>query len=452
MKPMFKTLAEQLGAGRISSRQLVEECLDRATAANGEGARTFISVDAAPALRLADAVDAARKAGTERRPFAGIPVSVKDLFDVAGQVTSAGSIVLRDQPPASQDAPAVGRLKAAGLIVVGRTNMTEFAYSGLGINPHHGTPANRFDRASKRIPGGSSSGAAISVTDGMAMGALGTDTGGSCRIPAALNGLVGYKPTASAVPLQGCMPLSPSLDSAGPIAHSVQCCASLYTMLSGLAVPLPGSPGLARGLKLGIPQAVVLDGLDANVAHAFQRAVERLSASGASVRDLALRAFAELAPANAKGGLVAAQAYAAHKERLSLQGELYDPRVRLRIEKGATQSTDDYEQLHMFRASWIRSVLTEMQSVDFLLCPTVPMIAPTIAELEDEVAYGHVNLAMLRNPTFANFLDGCAISLPCHACTDAAPVGLMLMGRNGDDARLLAAAHAIESIVAPESI
>lgn len=452
MKSMFKTLAGQLDAGRISSRQLVEECLDHATAADGEGARTFIGLDPEPALRLADAVDAARKAGTERRPFAGIPVSVKDLFDVAGQVTTAGSAVLRGQPPASRDAPAVGRLKAAGLIVVGRTNMTEFAYSGLGINPHYGTPANRFDRAGRRIPGGSSSGAAISVTDGMAMGALGTDTGGSCRIPAALNGLVGYKPTASTVPLQGCLPLSPSLDSAGPIAHSVQCCASLYTILSGLAAPLPDAPMPLQGLKLGISQAVVLDGLDTEVARAFQRAVERLSASGASVRDMALRPFAELAPANAKGGLVATQAYAAHKQRLSLQGELYDPRVRVRMEKGATQSADDYEQLHVFRNSWIRSVLAEMENVDFLLCPTVPMIAPTIAELEDEAAYGRVNLAMLRNPTFANFLDGCAISLPCHAWPDAAPVGLMLMGRNGDDARLLAAAHAIESIVAPESI
>lgn len=447
---MNATLAElsiALRAGRVNSRQLVEQCLARAQDPAGEGSRTFIRLDADNARRAADEVDAARQAGRDPGPWAGIPVSIKDLFDIAGQVTTAGSVVLRDAAPATADAVAVARLKAAGFVVIGRTNMTEFAYSGLGINPHYGTPANRWERALRRIPGGSSSGAAISVADGMAAAALGTDTGGSCRIPAALNGIAGFKPTASSVPMQGTFPLSPSLDSVGPLATTAQCCAILHGVLSATPSVAEAQLELA-GLKLAIPQTVVLDGLDEQVSAAFDQAVSRLAAAGAAIGKLALRQFGELAGANSKGGLIAYEAYTAHRAQLQERGSAYDPRVKVRMEKGATQTGEDYAQLQAFRRAWIRSVTAEMQACDFLVCPTVPTIAPRISALESEEEYGRVNLAMLRNPTFANFLDGCAISVPCQPA-GSAPVGLMLIGRNGDDARLLAAGRAIEALVAP---
>lgn len=444
MMAPLEHLASGLQSGQLTSRALVEACLERALDPHGEGARTFISVDAQAVRAQADAIDAARRSGTEQRPFAGIPISVKDLFDVQGQVTTAGSAVLRGEPAAQQDALAVARLKAAGLLVVGRTNMTEFAYSGLGINPHYGTPANAFDRQVRRIPGGSSSGAAISVTDGMAAAALGSDTGGSCRIPAALNGLVGYKPTASRIPLQGAFALSPSLDSIGPIARSVKCCADLLGVLS--ATPCSLNTGGPRSLRLALVQTVVLDGLDAQVAQAFSHAVTRLSAAGMRVQERQILPFADLAQANARGGLVAAEAYAAHRERLHRDGAQYDPRVSVRIEKGATQTADEYTFLLEFRRSWMQAVEAAMHDVDFLVGPTVPIIAPAIDALQSEEAYGATNLAMLRNPTFANFMDGCSISLPCHSPGDA-PVGLMLMGRHGDDERLLSAAARVESIL-----
>ena len=447
MNGTLQELAAGLRSGTLTSRTLVEQCLHRAQDPAGEGSRTFVLLDADGARRAADAVDAERAAGREQRPWAGIPVSVKDLFDVAGQETTAGSVVLQGTPPATRDAEAVARLKAAGFIVIGRTNMTEFAYSGLGLNPHYGTPANAYQRELRRIPGGSSSGAAISVADGMAAGALGTDTGGSCRIPAALNGIAGYKPTASAVPMQGTFPLSQSLDSVGPLAATAQCCAILHAVLAGDASALQASVHLA-GLRLAVPQTVVLDGLDAHVAASFQAALSRLSAAGVRITELPLKQFGELAGANAKGGLIAFEAYAAHRERLRELGQHYDARVKVRMEKGAAQTPDDHAQLQAFRRAWIGSVTASMEGVDLLACPTVPTIAPTIAELESDDAFGRTNLAMLRNPTFANFLDGCSISVPCHAA-GTAPVGLMLIGRNGEDAQVLAAGQAIEALVAP---
>lgn len=447
MNAPLHELSAALRAGTLTSRQLVEQCLERALDPAGEGSRTFLRLDAEAARRAADAVDAARRAGNEPGPWAGIPISIKDLFDVAGQVTTAGSTVLHDAPPATTDAAAVARLKGAGFLVLGRTNMTEFAYSGLGLNPHYGTPLNAHDRATGRIPGGSSSGAAISVADGMAAGALGTDTGGSCRIPAALNGISGFKPTAASVPMQGTFPLSPSLDSVGPLAATAGCCAVLHGVLSNQPAVAEARVGLA-GLRLGVPQTVVLDGLDAHVGSSFAAALSRLSSAGVHITELALLPFGELAAANAKGGLIAAEAYAAHAERLQLRGSRYDPRVKVRMEKGATQTADDYTHLQAFRREWIRSVTLAMADCELLVCPTVPTIAPAISDLANDNEYGRVNLAMLRNPTFANFLDGCAISVPCHAA-GSAPVGLMLIGRHGDDARVLAAGQAIEALLAP---
>jgi len=446
MTASLEALSAALAGGTVTSRQLVEECLERVQDPAGEGRKTFLHLDADNARRAADAVDAARRDGAEQRPWAGIPVSVKDLFDIAGQVTTAGSVVMKTAPAALHDAEPVARLKAAGFVVLGRTNMTEFAYSGVGINPHYGTPANAWRRDElRRIPGGSSSGAAISVTDGMAAAALGTDTGGSCRIPAALNGIAGFKPTAAAVPMGGAYPLSPSLDSVGPLAATARCCAIMHSVLADTPAVLDARADLGS-LRLAIPQTVVLDGLDAHVASCFFASVSRLSAAGVDVRELALRQFGELAAVNVKGGLVAAEAYAAQMERLRLHGGQFDPRVRVRMEKAMAQTPQDYADLLAFRREWIRSVTASMEGADLLVCPTVPTIAPAIDALANDDEFGRVNLAMLRNPTFANFLDGCAISIPCHPA-GTAPAGLMLIGRQGDDARVLAAAQAIESLL-----
>src|SRR5215831_9925247 len=262
--------ARDLAAG-MSSRSLVEECLARIADAAGEGRRVFLKVHADQARASADYIDGLRRHGAAPSRFAGLPVSVKDLFDMAGDVTTAGSTALRDAPAAKRDATVVARVRAAGFIPIGRTNMTEFAFSGIGINPHYDTPRNPYDRATGRIPGGSSSGAAVSVSDGMAIGALGTDTGGSCRVPAAMCGIVGYKPTARRVPIEGVLPLAPSLDSVGPLANSVACCAAIDAVLAGEPLPAPRAFPIA-GMRLAVPTNFFLDSLDGTVAAAFEQA------------------------------------------------------------------------------------------------------------------------------------------------------------------------------------
>jgi aspartyl-tRNA(Asn)/glutamyl-tRNA(Gln) amidotransferase subunit A len=390
-----------------------------------------------------------RRNGAAASPFAGIPVSIKDLFDIAGDTTTAGSMALRDAPPAKRDAPALSRLRAAGFIPIGRTNMTEFAFSGLGINPHYGTPANAYDRKNARIPGGSSSGAAVSVTDGMAAAALGTDTGGSCRIPAALCGLVGFKPTAKRVPLDGAVPLSTSLDSIGPIAASVACCAVLDAVLAG-EEPRPLREFPLTGLRLAVPQTLVFDAIDADVARVFAAARTRLSEAGAQIVDLPLRELSELGRINSKGGFGAAEAYAFHRPLIESKAALYDPRVLSRILRGREQDAADYIDLVRARADFIRRVGAIVAPFDALLLPTVPIIAPRIADLDDEIAYRDINLLLLRNPTIANFLDACAISLPCHRPGEA-PVGLMLIGHHGGDGRLFDIAAAAEHLLRAKS-
>ncbi len=436
-------LAEDLRQGRTTAEALAEAALARAAASDGEGARVFTRIAPDEVRAAARESDRLRRDGRVRSPIEGLPISVKDLFDIKGQQTRAGSRVLAETPPATRDAAIVRRLRAAGAVIVGRTNMTEFAYSGLGINPHYGTPLNPYDRPSGRIPGGSSSGAAVSVTDGMAAGAIGTDTGGSCRIPAALCGLVGYKPTARRVPLGGSVPLSWTLDSIGPLARSVACCALLDRIISGdaaaPAAPLPA----VKALRFALPKTLVQDGMDAPVARAFAAAAARLREAGAAIDEIEIPAFAELAAINAKGGFPASEAWHWHRAHIERAADLYDPRVISRIRRGAAMTAADYIDVLQARTRWIKAVERRIRGYDALVMPTVPIVAPRIADLADEAEYGRVNLLMLRNPTLINFLDGCAISLPCHAPGEA-PVGLMLAARRGQDHRLFAVAEAVE--------
>ena len=437
-------LAGELAARNTTSQALVEDALTRIAAPSGEGARVFLRTHRESALAEARASDALRAHGIVPSPLAGIPVSVKDLFDVAGDITRAGSKALADSAPARTDATVVRRLRQAGAIIVGRTNMVEFAFSGLGLNPHYGTPKNPWDRATGRIPGGSSSGAAVSVSDGMAAMGLGTDTGGSVRIPAALCGLTGFKPTARRISKDGTFPLSATLDSIGPIARDVACCALVDSILAGDAPQVPRAMPL-KGLRLGVVQDYVLDGLDSGVAEAFGKALARLSQAGASVSDLRFEALRRLPQINQKGGLVVAEAYAVHRELIARRQADYDPRVASRILRGADISAADYIDILELRAAMIADSARLAAPYDALLMPTVAMVAPAIAPLESgDQLYGKTNLALLRNPSVVNFLDGCALSIPCQA-PGAAPVGLMLVGQSGEDRRLLAVGLALES-------
>ncbi|MGB8433467.1 MAG: amidase, partial [Burkholderiales bacterium] len=423
-------LLERLAHGETTSATLVREAHERAVDPHGEGARVFTRLYTERAIREAEEWDAKRRAGAPLPPLAGLPISIKDLFDVAGETTLAGSKVLAAHAPATLDAEVVARLRRAGAVIIGKTNMTEFAFSGLGLNPHFGTPLNPWDRATRRIPGGSSSGAAVSVTDGMAAAGIGTDTGGSVRIPAALCGLTGFKPTARRVPLDGAVPLSTSLDSIGPLAPTVACCALLDAVLAG-ETPRPLEPMDARGLRLGLPQRYVLEDMDPTVAHTFERAVRRLADAGVQITEIAFAELDELPSINAKGGFAAAEAWAWHRDLIERAGDQYDPRVAARIRRGSLVTESEVAALHRKRADFQERALAVAAPFDALALPTVPIVAPQLAPLEsDDTEFARVNILVLRNPTVGNFLDWCGLSLPCHA-PGAAPVGLMLLARGG---------------------
>lgn len=441
----MRTLADAaraLEAGVCTSRDLVEACLARIADPAGEGARAFVKIYASPARAGADAMDALRRSGRAPGRYAGIPISVKDLVDVAGEPTPAASLVLADAPPAAAHAAVVQRVLAAGLIPIGRTNMTEFAFSGVGINPHYGTPLAPFDRATGRIPGGSSSGAAVSVADRMCFAAIGTDTGGSCRIPAAFCGIVGYKPTARRVPLQGVLPLSPSLDSIGPLAQTVGCCAAMDAILAGEAEPRLDDVPVA-GLRLAIPTNYMLEGMDGPTERAIDAAVQRLDRAGARIDRLDFHSFDLIQEAHRQGGFAVTEAYAWHREMLARAGARYDPRVAVRIRPGAQMSAADYIALVAARARIQRVFGVEMAPYDALMLPTVPIAPPPVAAFATDEAYWRLNSLILRNPAGINFLDGCAISLPCHAQGEP-PAGLMLAAPAMGDARLFAVAAAVE--------
>ena len=382
----------------------------------------------------------AAQPGIEQRPLAGLSVSVKDLFDLRGQPTPAGSVVLADAPAAQDDGPAVARLRAAGASVVGRTHMVEFAFSGVGTNPHYGTPA-AFDARTgalpgpARVPGGSSSGAAVSVATGAAFIGLGSDTGGSIRIPAALNGIVGFKSTARLVPTTGAVPLSTTLDTVCALTRSVRDAIVAHEILAARRVTR--SPAPLATWRLAVPTDTFLEGLDPQVARTFERSLDTLRRAGARIEPLALPEVTDLASIQATGGFSAAESYAWHRPLLAQHADRYDPRVRTRIERGATMTAFEYIELQQARVRWIARVEDSIAGFDALLSPTVPILAPTIASvapadgrdaLEDaarDAAFFRANGLLLRNTSIVNMLDGCALSLPCHTAGEL-PVGLMV--------------------------
>jgi aspartyl-tRNA(Asn)/glutamyl-tRNA(Gln) amidotransferase subunit A len=443
INPTIGQLAADLTAGRTTSRKLTEEAFVRIEDSHGEGKRVFVKTWRAQALAAAEASDALRKVGIVASPLAGMPVSIKNLCDVAGETTLAGSKALGDAPPAEQDAPVVARLRAAGAVIVGSTNMSEFAFSGVGFNPHYGTPGNPADR--KRVPGGSSSGAAVSVADRMAVAALGTDTGGSVRIPAAVCGIVGFKPTARRVPIDGVVPLSTSLDSIGPLANSVECCAIVDAVFAGEPIAVPEAVHLA-GLRFAVPRHFVMDDLHPVVAKAFERALKALAAKGVKVEEIDLQQLDELPDINAKGGFAASEAYAWHKDLIARRGADYDPLVAPRIRRGAEMSAADYIVLLGQRADLQKRVAAVTANYDAVTMPTCAIVAPTLDEVATPEGFTRKNMLLLRNTTVGNFLDRCSISLPCHASGEL-PVGFMLMGEAMTDKRLLAMARSVAPVV-----
>jgi aspartyl-tRNA(Asn)/glutamyl-tRNA(Gln) amidotransferase subunit A len=437
--------AADLDSGKTTSRALVDTALARIADPAGEGSRSFIKVYAESARQVADAQDALRQAGYKPSPLAGLPISFKDLFDIAGERTLAGAKARDDAPLATQDALVVARLKAAGAVNVGRTNMTEFAFSGVGINPHYGTPGNPWNRS--RIPGGSSSGAGVAVADGQCVVGIGSDTGGSVRIPSALCGLTGFKPTQYRVPLDGAFPLSATLDSIGPLANSVACCAITDAIMAGEAPVVPGAVGPA-GLRLAIPHVTYLfDDLDAEVVAGFERGCKILERAGVLLTDLAIPEFADYAGINAKGGFSPPEAYAAHAELTARRGADYDQRVRQRIARGVEMTAPDYVKLVADRAAFIKRVAARTHGIDALLVPTVACIAPPITAFAEDAEFFRINAKILRNPNIVNFLDRCAITLPISRAGEA-PVGLMLIGEHGGDKHLLAVARGVEAALA----
>ena len=435
--------AADVRAGHQRAQAALEEAAARgATPANRHG---FVRRFDAQAQATARAIDLLRAAGAPLPPLAGLAVSVKDLFDVAGYPTTAASRSLRDAEPAAHDCPAVARLRAAGAALVGHTNLSEFAFSGVGINPHHGTPANPATAAldaQARIPGGSTSGGAVSVASGAAWAALGSDTGGSIRIPAALQGLVGFKSTARLVPTEGAIPLSTTLDTACAITRSVRDAVLLHEVLAARRVAPDPRP--LSAWRLAVPRTVMLDALEPVVAAAFERTLATLRTAGARIEDMALPVLADGAALHRGGGLSAAESWAWHRHRLTAREADYDPRVALRIRRGEAISAADYIDLLNERRAWIARTDAALLGIDALLSPTVPTVAPRIQPLIDsDEAFFAANTLLLRNPSLVNLLDGCALSLPCHLEGDW-PVGLMVWAPALADDRVLGVALAIE--------
>ena len=424
------------------ARTRLERALERIGDPSGEGARTFLTVYPESARVAADDSDRRGREGVSLGPLDGVIVSIKDLFDVSDEPTRAGSKVMADAPPATHDAPVVERLREAGAVIVGKTNMSEFAFTGVGANPHFGTPGNPADRV--RVPGGSSSGAAVAVADDMCEISIGTDTGGSTRIPAALCGVVGFKPTKHRISTEGAFPLSPTLDSIGPLARTIEDCAKADSVLAGEQFQ-PLEAAALHGLRLGIPKDLPLEELDTAVAKWLEAAVSRLGGAGARLSDMSFPLFDEMARVQSPATIATVEAYRIHCQAIAARGDEYDPIIRHRIETGSAVSKADYARMLEDRSDLVKAMDQRLADVDALVLPTTAIVAPTMDEISTTKGFNRANRLLLRNTAIANFFDLCAISLPMGG---ALPTGLMLFGRRGYDRRLFEIAASIERVLA----
>ncbi len=444
----LRTLSEMLKNADITSSELVKDALERAKLSND----VFIQLNQG-LLSLAESIDRATKKREAVPALAGIPIALKDLFNVRNQPTLAGSVALKHiAEPEQEDADVIAPLREAGLLFLGRTNMSEFAFSGIGKNPHYGTPLSIWDRKTGRLPGGSSSGSAVSVAEGIVVASLGSDTAGSCRIPAAFNGVVGVKPSYGRMSLKGIYPLSPTMDAPGPIAVDVDSCYILDQLMSGNLSPADSLPNLSvrepHTLRFVIPEARVLDDLDFEVQSAFDLALDYLSQAGAQITTVKMPVIDVSIELFYSKAIVLYEVYHHHKALLEQYGDEYDPFVQQRMLAGSAISDDEQEDRYRARAELVKLFNEQFRqlNVDALLYPTTPCIAPAISETDDPDNAARVNLRCLRNTVTANYYDGCSISLPCHGKGEA-PVGLMISSMNGEDENLYSVAVAIEQIL-----
>ena len=439
-------LSRELREGRRDPVDLVAEVFDR-IAAHGDPA-LFIRTLRPRAEAEARAARERLRSGNPASLADGVPMAWKDLFDLHGTVTTAGSAVLREAPPATADAALVTAAMRAGMVSVGAVNMTEFAYSGIGLNPHYGTPRNPRDPVVARSPGGSSSGSGAVVAAGIVPVSIGTDTGGSIRIPAAFNGVVGYKTSVGHYPMDGVFPLSRTLDSLGPLAQTVDDCVLTDAALRGLRQPQAEAAPMAS-LDFVVPDTLMFDDLSPAVAANFDAAVQRLTAAGARVRQIALPELREVAELMGRyGPLTSAEAMDVHRERLAgPEVDRIDPRVVRRIRMADAMSAVDLIRLYRARTDWIARIDARLGHA-LLICPTTPSVAMPIAPLEAdvEVFFQH-NFRTLRNTAIGNFLDWCGLAIPSGQDGEGMPTGFMLCAARGRDRDVLSAGLAIETVV-----
>lgn len=424
-----------------------ENCCDRLEAilaklaARAADERVFLKLYATQAIAAAHAADARRRAGTSIGPLDGVIVSIKDIFDVAGETTLAGSVIRRGAAAAARDADVVARLRRAGAVIIGRTNTNEFCFTSDGINPHYGTPGNARDPS--RIPGGSSSGAGVSVAEGTSEIAIGSDTGGSVRIPAALNGVVGFKPTASRISLDGVFPLSPSLDSVGPLATSVAACAAADAIMAGQPpVPLRTQP--LAGARIALPPLEMLDDIDPAIAAGFGQALQALRDQGAVLVNCGISdLLANMRDITAEASIASIEAAAIHADWLRANAAPVDRRTAETLKRRLNFPETAYREMLRRRQQLVAAMDTRLQAVDALVAPTVPIFAPHIDRVASDPAFADwVEGLLLRNTQIANQFDLTAISLPMPALP--LPAGLMLMARHGEDRSLLSLAASVE--------
>lgn len=410
-----------------------------------EDKTVFLEVTAERARAEALASRNRHKAGRSLGPLDGVPISWKDLFDVKGTRTTVGSDVFRSAPPAAQDATVVSHAAAAGMVCLGKVNLSEFAFSGLGINPHYGTPRNPFDTDTPRIPGGSSSGSAVSVASGLAPCSIGTDTGGSVRIPAALNGLVGYKSSERRIEKYGAFDLSPTLDTIGPLSKTVEDAVLLDAMLRGAVLPAAKHRSL-QGVNILVPENIVFDDAEEAVVRNFDACIAKLETAGARITRSKMPIFEEMRNLTSEhGAIVSAESYLVHKMRIeSSEGHKIDSRVVSRIMNGAKMSSFDLLTIQRERRRLIAAFSAELGD-GLLAMPTVAHTAPEIAPLNaDTQKYHAVNMLTLRNTMIGNFMATCGLALPSGCDARGLPTSILFSGPFESDDRLLSLGLGIE--------
>ncbi len=436
-----------LGSAAVNADAVAESAL--AAIADCDDHAIFTTVTAERAHAEARASRRRAREGRARGPLDGVPVAWKDLFDIAGLPTTAGSRILAGAAPASRDAPVVARMRDVGMICVGRVNMTEFAYSGIGLNPHYGTPRNPYGTDAPRIPGGSSSGSAVAVARGLVPVSIGSDTGGSVRIPAAFNGIVGYKTSGGRYPMDGVFPLSRTLDTLGVLCRSVTDAVLVDAALRGASAPSVHASPLP-GRRILVPRTVVFEDIEPAVEGNFSAALRRLAADGAVIEHLHLPVFDEVMGLISRhGAIAAAEAYVLHRARIEgPEASAMDRRVASRVRLGANISLWDYISLVQERERLVAKAAGLFACGTVVAFPTVVHTAPRIAELEaDDDLFGRVNSRTLRNTMLGNFLDWCGISVPTGVDGNGLPTALLLSGPAGGDDGLLSLGMSAEPVI-----